>query len=188
MVQSKSFSDALHRLARSPVLPIRIEWVPRSSVPGNTEAHSASRPSTVMRPLPPFPEDAFGHLERQKENLRRTTRALIPPCGSNLPGDFTHREEVASRRLRVGVALTPSVTASWPLQCHGPYESTCPFCATAIRDVNVHHLLWTCPGLHQVRLWHLRATGLPSPWPSSWPTTLGAWTVSPRTPELYTRK
>lgn len=158
--RSSLLSDSIHRIAATTNLVIRVQWVPRAALPGLLEADLATHPENITYPLPHFPEDACGQLLREKENLRRTTRALIPPCGSDLPGGLTRREEVTLRRLRVGVALTPSVTALWAQQYHGPYDTSCPFCDTTIQNVTVTHLLWTCSGLHLSRLRHLRATGL----------------------------
>lgn len=159
VARSTAFSDAIHQLARNIGTTIRIEWVPRAALSGQLEADSASRSPAIIYPLPQFPEDNCGKLLRQKECLRRTTRALIPPCGSDLPGGLTRLEEVALRRLRVGVALTPAVTAHWPQHYRAAYGTTCPFCDAPINAVDVTHLLWSCAGLEQARLRHLRATG-----------------------------
>ncbi|KAG0426092.1 hypothetical protein HPB47_026784 [Ixodes persulcatus] len=46
-----------------------------------------------------------------KETLQRTTRTLIPPCGSDLPGGLTRLEEVSLRRVQVNAATKPAVRA-----------------------------------------------------------------------------
>ena len=158
--RSTSLSDSIHHLAASASVRIRVQWVPRAALPDLVKADLATHPQVTPHPLPHFPEDAQGQMLREKESLRRTTRALIPPCGSDLPGGLTRREEVTLRRLRVGVALTPSVTTLWAQKYRGPYGTSCPFCDAPIRDVTVTHLLWTCTGLQLSRRRHLRATGL----------------------------
>ena len=132
----------------------------RNTLPAHIAADSGCRPTFIPRPLPLLvaaPQEEF--LQR-KEDLRRATRALIPPCGTDLPSRLARWEEVLLRRLRVGVALSPAVTRAWPPRYHAPFTENCPFCTAPAEDADVEHLLWKCPSLREARNRHLRGTGL----------------------------
>lgn len=103
----------------------------------------------IFHELPQFTKDNFEKLLRQKECLRHTTRALIPPYDCDLPGGLTRLQEVvALRRHRVGVALTTSVTAHWPRH----HRASCVELHAIF--VTLQSLLWTqdtCCYLARVR-------------------------------------
>lgn len=109
-----------------------------------------------------------------KESLQRSTRALIPPRGLDLPGGLTHPEEVALWRIRVGAALTPSTKALWRMQVS---PETCPFCEALASEATLDHLLGTYSGLQAVQVRHVRALG----YHSGQPPDLHRWTHGPNT-------
>lgn len=153
-------SQTIHAKAAALSFRVKITWAQRTSTPGQQQADAATRIPPTTHPLPLFPVDAMSKLATDKEDLRRSTRALIPPCGSNLPGGLTRREEVALRRIRVGAALTPAVTHTWPPDRRAPFGRTCPFCTTSASTADIHHLLWTCRGLQRSRQQVLHSVGL----------------------------
>ncbi|KAH8023436.1 hypothetical protein HPB51_014551 [Rhipicephalus microplus] len=154
VTSSIDIASDIHRLIHSCACPVRVLWT-RRSAPAQVEADAACHPATVQHPLPLLRLSPKDSLLVHKETLRRSTRALIPPRGSDLPGGLTRREEVALRRIRVGAALTPAIRATWTSGAQPP-PTTCPFCVAPATEATLDHLLGTCPGLHQARTRHLR--------------------------------
>lgn len=146
-----------HRCAAAYPCSVRVCWIRRSSVMAHAAADAACHPVTIMYPLPLLRLPPSDTVDIHKENLRRTTRALIPPRGHDLPSGLTRQEEVSLRRVRVSAAVTPSIRAKWG---YTDTTSSCPFCPAPVRDADLNHLLWTCPGLQAARRRHLRRAGL----------------------------
>ena len=170
----RSFSAAtdFHRVMTKCPCPVRVCWIRRSSVPAHAAADAACHPRTLVHPLPLLKTPATDSLAIHKETLRRATRALIPPCGADLPGGLTRLEEVSLRRIRVNAAVTPAVRASWN---HAAASTCCPFCPAPVREADLEHLLWTCPGLQGARRRHLARVGLHP----SRPPDYNHWTHGP---------
>lgn len=153
-------ANEVHRMTAQMPGQIRIQWIPRGTISAHIQADTATHSELPLAVEAHFPSDPQGDFLHRKEILRHTTRDLIPPCGSNLPGGLTRQEEVVLRRLRVGVALTPSVTYAWPQHLRGSFADTCPYCPARASATTIKHLLWTCPGLTQVRRRYLETVGL----------------------------
>ena len=139
--------------------PVRVTWRQRNSHPGMQAADAGTHPTRVQYPALLAPSSAAMRFASAKECVRRTARALIPPRGTDLPGGLYRQDEVLLRRLRLGVALTPAVTRTWPPHYHAPFESTCPFCPAPVEQATAEHLVWSCPALRTLRLMHLASCG-----------------------------
>lgn len=138
---------------------VRVSWRQRNSHPAMQAADAGTHPVRVQYPAPLAPSSNGVRLASAKERLRRTARALIPPCGTELPSGLSRQDEVLLRRLRLGVALTPAVTRSWPPQYHAPFNSTCPFCPAPVDQATAEHLVWSCPALRSLRDVHIATCG-----------------------------
>lgn len=172
VAKSLDLTCDVHRIVNSFPCPVRVLWN-RRSTPAHTDADAACHPQRVTGPLPLLQLSQSDTLIIHKESLRRSTRALLPPRGSDLPGGLTRREEVALRRIRVGAALTPAIKASWRTQV--PPE-TCPFCKTPATEATLDHLLGSCSGLQAARVRHMRALG----YHPGRPPDLRRWTHGPQ--------
>ncbi|KAH6937210.1 hypothetical protein HPB50_025995 [Hyalomma asiaticum] len=127
-----------HRCAAAYPCSVRVCWIRRSSVLAHDAADAACHLVTIMYPLPLLLLPPSDTVDIHKENLRRTTRALIPPRGHDLPSGLTRQGEVSLRRVRVSAALTPSIRAKWG---YTDTASSCPFCPAPVREADLNHLL-----------------------------------------------
>ena len=160
VARATSMSARIHAILDTYPCPVRVLWIRRDMIPAHIAADRACRRIDLPRPLPLLQVSNLEQLLVEKENLRRATRALLPPRGTDLQSGLARWEEVLLRRLRVGVALSPAVTHAWPARYHAPFADTCPFCPVPATEADTSHLLWTCPALQTSRVQYLRGTGL----------------------------
>lgn len=152
----------IHSLHMTAQLMVRVHWVQGHgnnffNQLADNLSHSPAPPESESAPSP-LPSDPRSRLLAMKSLLRRDTRALIPPCVCSLPPNLSRVEEVSLRRLRAGVALTPSVTWTWGHSQDDP--GTCPKCPSPAVEADAKHLLWTCAGTRTARDDALRKVGL----------------------------
>lgn len=82
---------------------------------------------------------------------------LFPRVFPTPPGGLTRLEKVSLRDVRVNVATTPVVRASWG---YTTTSTGCRFCPTPAREADLPHLLWTRTSLQAARLRHLSRVGV----------------------------
>lgn len=159
VAQTPIICQRIHQLHSKMPSKVVVSWVPgHTSIAGNERAdflsHNCPAPSSPAQ----LPSDPWATRMAAKEDLRRRTRALIPPCSVLLPLNLTRMEEVVLRRIRLGVALTPARTSGWKGDYRGHVK--CPTCCEETVPADLHHLLWTCPGTKDIRRKCLMAAGL----------------------------
>ncbi|XP_070383859.1 uncharacterized protein Kua isoform X4 [Dermacentor albipictus] len=139
---------------------LRVQWIRRNAHPTQALVDAASHNKT-SRPLQLTPTTPETGLLTEKENLGRTTRALLPPSGTYLPGGLARWEEVLLRRLRLRVALTHAVTWLWSAQYRASVSDSCLFCPAPVCEVDARRFFCTCPSLHALWQKQLLRCGRP---------------------------
>ncbi|XP_042144260.1 uncharacterized protein LOC121834618 [Ixodes scapularis] len=137
-----------------------------------SEAEAASREEERGGPCAPLEGTARGDIQLfgrvARPSLTAHLRAALREArqGGLSPG-ILQVEEAVLRRLRAWVAITPAVTCTWsspPVT----RQATCPKCPLDATEADVHHLIWTCPGLQTERTRLLIAAGLQHSAPTSY--------------------
>ncbi|KAG0424199.1 hypothetical protein HPB47_000060 [Ixodes persulcatus] len=103
--------------------------------------------------------DLVATLLATKTRIRASTRALIPPCTARVPPGLSRLQEVLLRRIRTGCAITPAVLSSWRGD-HSRIPPACPHCPAPADQVDVRHLIWTCPGIRADREHYVLQAGI----------------------------
>ncbi|KAG0435535.1 hypothetical protein HPB47_018429 [Ixodes persulcatus] len=162
--QAMNIVQKIHRLRHHFAGMVVIDWVQgHGPAEGNIAAHEAAKRAAQSEDLQShtLPMDLVATLLATKTRIRASTRALIPPCTARgfplvCPG---------SRRCCSGafaldpLSHVPAVLSSWRGD-HSRIPPACPHCPAPADQVDVRHLIWTCPGIRADREHYVLQAGI----------------------------
>ncbi|KAG0443385.1 hypothetical protein HPB47_014978 [Ixodes persulcatus] len=160
--QAMNIVQKIHRLRHHFAGMVVIDWVQgHGPAEGNIAAHEAAKRAAQSEDLQShtLPMDLVATLLATKTRIRASTRALIPPCTARVPPGLSGLQEVLLRRIRTGCAITPAVLSSWRGD-HSRIPPAFPHCPAPADQVDVRHLIWTCPGIRADREHYVLQAGI----------------------------
>ncbi|KAG0412519.1 hypothetical protein HPB47_010317 [Ixodes persulcatus] len=143
--QAMNIVQKINRLRHHFAGMVVIEWVQgHGTAEGNIAAHEAAKRAAQSEDL-------------QSHTLPMDLVATL--LATRVPPGLSRLQEVLLRRIRTGCAITPAVLSSWRGD-HSRIPPACPHCPAPADQVDVRHLIWTCPGIRADREHYVLQAGI----------------------------